>query len=288
MGALSSKHASNLLVEREMKSLRLLLLEDSAADARLIQEFLDESGPPSVTVVHLTRLEDGLAALEKDSFNAVLLDLNLPDSQGLDTLEKVRARAQDVAVVVLTGMTDEIIARSAVSQGAQDYLVKGEIDAKLLKRSLRYAVERQCLLGKLAQTHLEIERERELRNLERYAQRSTTAITARSYGAQPLQEYVPQVFKELVSEYSRILESAVDAQVHKVRDGHSERLIEMANRLGLLRAGPRDVVDVHTRALRAKGTSGALPENAYVEEGRLMALELMGYLVSFYRNRSSG
>lgn len=129
--------------------LRVLLIEDNPGDARLIREMLREV---SAVRVRLT-LADSLAAslaLLADA-DVVLLDLSLPDSQGLDTFCRLRAHAPTLPVVVLTGLDDETVAVRAVQEGAQDYLPKGQVDGHLLMRSLRYAIERKRLEEERAQ-----------------------------------------------------------------------------------------------------------------------------------------
>lgn len=123
------------------KALRLLLVEDNAGDARLIREMLAEADPAGYELVTCGTI-GGAEALLAAGPDAVLLDLALPDGQGLETLECVKACAGDTPIVVLTGLGDDGTALRAVQEGAQDYLVKGEFDARTLIRSVRYAIER--------------------------------------------------------------------------------------------------------------------------------------------------
>jgi PAS domain S-box-containing protein len=123
--------------------LKVLLVEDNPADARLVREMLKESHRP-VELTHAARLRDALEFLRTQGFNAILLDLNLPDSEGMNTFLRARAEALHAPIVVLTGVADEEVAARAVREGAQDYLVKAEVDGPLLYRSIRYAVERQA------------------------------------------------------------------------------------------------------------------------------------------------
>ena len=123
--------------------LRILLVEDDPADARLIREFLNEERSIRFELMHAPRLEDAVRALSEQRFDAILLDLGLPDACGLEALVPINTLAPDVPVVVLTGNQDQDAAVRAVKAGAQDYLVKGESDARLLARSIRYAVERK-------------------------------------------------------------------------------------------------------------------------------------------------
>jgi signal transduction histidine kinase len=120
----------------------VLLIEDNPGDARLIQEMLRRTQRALVRLEWAEGLTTGLELLARGSVDVVLLDLSLPESQGLDTLLRVRARAPGVPVVVLTGLGDEDIGNRAVQSGAQDYLIKGQVDGPLLVRALRYAIER--------------------------------------------------------------------------------------------------------------------------------------------------
>jgi len=129
------------------KSIRALLIEDNPGDARLIREMLRDAGVghAPVELANADRLELGLEQLTHQATDVVLLDLTLPDSHGIDTFTSVHAHAPDVAVVVLSGLDDETLAVRAVQEGAQDYLVKGQVDGGTLLRSMRYAIERQRL-----------------------------------------------------------------------------------------------------------------------------------------------
>jgi PAS domain S-box-containing protein len=121
----------------------VLLVEDDPADARLVGEMLRGVGSRSIALTHAAKLHVGLEHLRAGGFNAVLLDLTLPDSDGLDTFRRARAEAARAPIVVLTGLSDLEVASRAVREGAQDYLIKGEVDGEQLYRSIRYAVERR-------------------------------------------------------------------------------------------------------------------------------------------------
>ena len=124
-------------------STRVLLVEDSPDDARLIQVLLGKATDSRFAVTHEDRLAKGLAALEGNRFDVVLLDFSLPDSFGLDTFLSVHQTAPRLPVIVLTSLDDDELAAKAVLEGAQDYLVKREVDTRLLVRSIRYAIARQ-------------------------------------------------------------------------------------------------------------------------------------------------
>src|SRR5215468_2435958 len=119
--------------------MRVLLVEDNDDDALLIRESLSVT---TLEIVRAERLSTALAQLPSGKFDAVLLDLSLPDGWGLDTIRRLGREAAAVPIVVLTGLNDEEIAMRVVEEGAQDYLFKGQTDGHLLARSLRYAIQR--------------------------------------------------------------------------------------------------------------------------------------------------
>ncbi|GIF02110.1 PP2C family protein-serine/threonine phosphatase [Paractinoplanes rishiriensis] len=138
--------------------LRVLLVEDDEGDAFLVRELLHEAGAP-IDLVLATSMREALTLVT--GVECILLDLGLPDAEGLDGLRKLLAAAGSAAVCVLTGRSDEHLGMAAVAEGAQDYLVKGQVDGVLLTRALRYAVER-----KRADENTQRLREIELRQAE--------------------------------------------------------------------------------------------------------------------------
>jgi serine phosphatase RsbU (regulator of sigma subunit) len=119
----------------------VLLVEDDAGDAYLVSELLDEAGG-AFDLVWVRTLVEAKQALE-EPFDCVLIDLGLPDANGLAGLQTVLADAVDTAVIVLTGLAEQDSETAAVAAGAQDYLIKGQVDGQLLARAIRYAVERK-------------------------------------------------------------------------------------------------------------------------------------------------
>jgi serine phosphatase RsbU (regulator of sigma subunit) len=145
---------------------RLLLVEDDEGDAFLVRELLDESDA-SRDVTWVRSLAEARTAMAESSFDCVLMDLGLPDATGLDALRDVLDEAADTAVLVLTGLADEQSGTAAMAAGAQDYLVKGQVDGELLTRSIRYAVERKRADEQLRRLYASELRESENTRLER-------------------------------------------------------------------------------------------------------------------------
>jgi len=129
------------------KPISILLIEDNSGDRRLISEMLTEASNGETGVAfdiqYADRLQAAIEYLGQNRVEVILLDLGLPDSQGLDTLKKAYAEVPELPIVVLTGLNDELIGVQAVNEGAQDYLIKGQVDTHLLRRTIRYAIERK-------------------------------------------------------------------------------------------------------------------------------------------------
>ncbi|MHB0856375.1 MAG: hybrid sensor histidine kinase/response regulator [Anaerolineae bacterium] len=131
------------------KALRVLLVEDNPDDAELFQQMLKRKTSPLYIIVHRDRLRQALETMDTEAFDVVLLDLTLPDSEGIGTVRRVRAATPlQVPVVVLTGRDDDEVALQALQEGVQDYLVKDQVvDPQLLERTIRHATERQRALA---------------------------------------------------------------------------------------------------------------------------------------------
>lgn len=123
----------------------LLVVEDNPGDARLLREMFNAPGEDRTKVIHVESLRAAEQHLAEHDVDIVLLDLGLPDAQGLEAVRRAHAAAPHTALVVVTGNDDELLALQALQEGAQDYLIKGQIDTRGLKRALRYAIERKVL-----------------------------------------------------------------------------------------------------------------------------------------------
>ncbi len=122
----------------------LLLVEDNPGDARLLREMFNETGALNVRMTHMGSMSEAEHHLKEHTADMILLDLGLPDSHGVEAVRRARAAAPRVPLVVLTGLDDEALASQCLQEGAQEHLIKGQIDARGLSRALRYAVERKA------------------------------------------------------------------------------------------------------------------------------------------------
>ena len=130
-------------------TMTVLLIEDDPTDALLIRIYLEKAQTGFFNLETADRLSTGIAQIEKGGIHAVLLDLSLPDSRGLDTFTRLHLSAPNIPILILTGHDDQELGIIAVREGAQDYLIKGQISRPALERALRYAVERQRLMEDL-------------------------------------------------------------------------------------------------------------------------------------------
>ncbi len=127
-----------------LDALHVLIVEDDEPDAELVEGLL-ASEMPGVVVTVASRLQDAVQRVREGHVDCVLLDLGLPDSQGMETIRALRVARGSTPIIVLTGRDDERVGVSALREGAQDYLVKGQVDGRSLRRAIRYAIERKAL-----------------------------------------------------------------------------------------------------------------------------------------------
>jgi two-component system cell cycle sensor histidine kinase/response regulator CckA len=124
------------------EAIKVLMIDDNPAAISLMQYLLEDAKDVRVELEHASRLESGIARLTQGGIDVVLLDILLPDSKGFRSFTDLHKAVPDVPVIILSGIDDEALALKMVSDGAQDYLVKGEVTTNLLVRTIRCAIER--------------------------------------------------------------------------------------------------------------------------------------------------
>jgi len=272
------------------KITKVLLIDDDPDDRLIIREDFKEISHKGFSLDCAETLTKGIQSIKaKNDIDVVLLDLNLPDSTGLDTVLKIKKEFSMLPIIVLTGLDDEDFSVSIVQAGAQDYLVKGQVSAALLSHSIRYAIERQSLLVELENTRQRKQREKEMSSLERLSESSNTTLTGKIYGLISLNENAPGLFSEFVGRYCELMNLALEQRAFHMEDKLTAELQTMGEKLGFVKAGARDVVEIHTLALKKNSKKVPLVKvQAYIEEGHFMLVELMGNLVTYYRKYYSG
>lgn len=273
--------------------LTVLLLEDELIEAEIIEEMLHNLTSANLAnhyrfqVVHFPTLGEGMAYLQSHhgEVDVILLDFMLPDSSGINSLRAIRRDFPQLPIIIETGNEDENLVVQAFQLGAQGYILKKNLDQNLLVYALQLAIEKHRsaqYMTAQGNTELEIESLEELA----FSISGNTNITARLFGSSSLKNSVPDIFQEYVDIYDNLLDQLLEQHVYRQDNHFSQKLRITANKLGFLKASPRDVVDIHTQALKQKQQQeGVNPTKlqAYVKEGRIMLLELMGYLTAYYR-----
>lgn len=258
------------------ETLRVLLTEDNPTDVVLLRRALESVPEGRFELTVTDSLEECCKRLENERFDVILADLCLPDSFGLETFQRIYQAAAGAAVVVLTGTANEALAEEAVRQGAQDYLVKGQMTPQNLVRRLMYAVGRT--------RRRQTEQQSEVARIEILSHPPATSVTGRIFLSGPLRDTNPELHALYRRRYAALLADAIERRFFKMAPA-GDPVRDLAEELGQLRAGPRDVIEIHVEALK-ECMSGQPPAHVqtFLEEGRILVLDLMGKLVSFYRN----
>lgn len=262
---------------------RVLLVEDSPADVVMMMDYFSDTAS-GYEVIHVERLVEAVQRLQADNFDLILLDLGLPDSRGTETFVRMHEHAAGIPLLVLTALDDPAVGLETLQGGAQDYLVKREMRPALLSRTMRFAIERTRTARQMEETREREAQVREIEGIDRMAAEPATSVTASIYSASPLRESAPAEFAQVVQDYDQLLGYAVEERIFKGDAKFADALYDLGERLAILRAGPRDVVEIHSTVLRRR-VEGAPSSRAgvFVEEGRLTVIGLMGNLVSQYR-----
>ncbi|MCB0176989.1 MAG: response regulator [Anaerolineae bacterium] len=208
--------------------IKVLLIEDNPGDAYLIKYLLKESLTADFQVKNAGHLGKGLDILDHEDFDVILLDLQLPDSHGIETLEKVQQHVLHIPIVLLTGLDDEAFALEAVREGAQDYLVKGKIESDLLVRTLKYAIERKQSEQMIRRRNLELA----LLNEERHRLSTALEQTAESIiitDAENMIVYVNPAFERVTGySHSEVIGLSPDFLCSKKHDIERYRALQLA------------------------------------------------------------
>lgn len=269
------------------RELHLLLIEDDLGDQKIFQAILEEISAFRCRISFAENLQDGIAVLVKDVPDIVFVDINLPDSQGNETIRRILTQNVSIPVVVLSGLDTIDLPLDMIRAGVQDYLPKSELSAVLVERLINHSIERHFLRSQLLQLQKDEDNSRIETFFERLTGTDSANITAQTFGIHPLKESVPAIFEELYQQYMELLDKSLEQRVVKVNYSISAEMKQLAEDLGFLKANPKDVIHIHRRALQELcATANQRKANAYIDEGRLLVLELMGYLVLHYRKYS--
>ncbi len=271
-----------MTVLKSIKTINILLIEDDHQDALLIRELLSEDRHNSFYVDHADRISHGIESVKQSEYDAILLDLFLSDSQGIDSLKKIVTVAPDVPVVITTGADDEYTAFKALREGAQDYLVKHDLNATVLCKALLFAIERRDILLKMEKVKEHEFNERDKKEAIR-AYHHFLALSQvinvnnddkQSLDGEKLQDYVSE-YRDITYKYIHALRIKEERPTDLVRD--------FAQRLASIRINARDIIRIHLTLLN-DFSQRAMPdaERAFSNDARLVLVELMGNILDIY------
>jgi CheY-like chemotaxis protein len=270
-------------VKRMSKQAKILIVDDEPDLLFAYSRILESEG---YEILKAAAGNECLRLAKQDQPDLILLDAMLPDMDGIEVCKRIKADAETakIFVIMLSGMrisSDD--QADGLEAGADGYLTKP------VEKRFLIAQARAALRITQAEAALVDQQEKEMIALGQMATPSQAAISAQLFGSGTLQQTLPDIFAEMVERYCVLLDLALEERAYRVEHNVSEGFLFMVERLGFLKAGPRDVIDIHSAALKHKiADASPARAQAYVEEGRLTALELMGDLVSYYRNRSAG
>ena len=244
-------------------TLKILLIEDNLAEARLLQEFIKLTKSQNFSLVHVQKLQDGINQLNSEKYDVILLDLTLPDSQGLASIPQLLKQNPSNPIIVLTNTNDEELAIEAVRQGAQDYLVKRHVNPDTLVRSVRYAIERKQFLEQLNQINQTLETQVEEKTAELFKSREINQLKS---------EFVSILSHDIRNPLNTILLAAGLLQRHNQGQKNDGEI----NHLQLIRSAIKNVSNLLDEAsLIGKSDSGKLFYKPHILDLEKLCYELV-------------
>ncbi len=272
---------------------RVLLLESpNAQHSSLIRDARERADQCQCQEIDYTAFNhylDIYAFLKNREFEVIVLDLtSIPLDDRASYLCQLHELKPMMPFILIGEREDDMFAVEMIECGVQQFLVIDILSHDNLQRAIRHAAARNLVLQNLNARLRAQEREQEINLLDQLA-KSSSEISQKMMGNTPLSKLDTGLFEQMVNQYDSLLDLAIEQQAYRVQYDLANALKGIANQLGRLQAGPRDVVEIHSTALKHKLTI-ATPERAQaiVEESRLLVLELMGDLVKYYRNMSVG
>ncbi|KJR41009.1 response regulator receiver sensor signal transduction histidine kinase [Candidatus Magnetoovum chiemensis] len=280
----------NVLVNKTDREINILVIEDNAPDVALLRIALSKSTSVAITLTVAEMLSIGLKYLESRRYDVILLDLGLPDSKGIDTFKRIYQKVRDVPIVVLSGLDDEELAIKSVHEGAQDYLVKGELSYNLLIRSIRYAIERKraeenlLLLKKQQQRVRELEKERNELQLNYKCYLTVAQNDVNAGGAVSVFDD-REIFSKFKDLYKDLLVKFVKSVIFQEERPNMRHFCSlMADK----KLKAKDIIRLHLTVLQDITNEFISPveEQTFSYEARLSLIQLMGNIMDIYLKRA--
>ncbi len=261
------------------ESLKILVVEDDAVDRQMLRRTLAATDL-AVSLEEVGTVSEAVSRLRENKYDLVLLDYKLPDGTALSVLKAMQqAQGAQIPIIVLTVHAEKKIAMEALAEGAQDFLPKEMVNPDNLERAIRYSMQRSKLYQELQWSKEKERRERELRAFQE-------SVTEYDTAPPPAIRESTLFFDQCVSEYRAAVTKAMEELSFKVPKEVPDHMRGLANKLGEMHAGPKDIIDIHTSAIKqlCKGKSTSI-EQAITDEARILLIQLMGYICRYYRHR---
>lgn len=269
------------------KEVNILIVEDNPGDIDIIKELLSSPSNLRVNLLEANSLKAAKEHCDKTKCDLILLDLGLPDSQGMETFNKMSAAAQDVPIIVLTGLEDDILAEKLIGSGAQDYLVKGRFDSFQLMHSIQFSIQRNNFTKYLLKIESKNSDEYDNSILKNYSESNQSEITSNLYASVKLSKASKEIFLSQVAGLEEILMQNFESKFLKTDFNISEELEKMAHQIGHFNGTAKDVVEIYVTALHnIKLKESDKITSVISSDGKIILVELMGYLASFYQLRN--
>jgi len=260
---------------------RILIIDD---EPDLLSEYARILESEGYSTIKAATGHECLRLASQQHPDLILLDAELPDIDPAEARRRIKTdpATADIFIINVSGSRPSAGDRAEELEAVADgYL------AKPVEKRFLLAQVRAFLRIKEAEAALLDRQEKEMLALGQFTSPSQASISAQLFGAGSLRQTLPEIFNEMVERYGVLLDLALEERAYKVEHNVSGGFVFLVERLGFLKAGPRDVVDIHSATLKKKAKeSNPAKAQAYVEEGRLTVLELMGHLLSYYRTRS--
>ncbi|MBS1953275.1 MAG: response regulator [Cyanobacteria bacterium SZAS-4] len=258
------------------KTLNILVVDDDSVSRQMVRRLLDCT-PMKFELEEAQTVKEAVHILSDRKFDIALLDFRLPDGNAISVLKTLRKYGRlHTPIIVFTAHAAPESADEAVLEGAQDYLPKEEITPDNLERAIRYSMQRHHLTHELLWSRERERREKELRLLQ-------SSVTESGAAPNPVKD-LPETFERFVRTYEKLLLQSLDEAGFRTAQEVPDLARRLAHDLGDLHAGPKDVIDIHTAAMKRVGEKTSTQrEQAIAEEARILLVQLMGFLVLHYR-----
>lgn len=264
------------VTQMDDKTLNILVVDDDSVSRQMVHRLLSCTSI-KYQIEEVETAAEAVQILSDRKFDAALLDYKLPDGNALTVLKTLRKYGRlHTPIIVFTAHAATEAANEVVQEGAQDYLPKEEITPDNLERAIRYSMQRHHLSHELLWSRERERREKELRLLQ-------NSITESGASPNPVKDF-PETFERFVRTYEQLLMQSLDESGFRTAQQVPDLARTLAHDLGDLQAGPKDVIDIHTAALKRVGEKiSKQREQAIAEEARILLVQLMGFLVLQYR-----